>query len=327
MNTSLSNGSAIGMLTNNSSVTDAPAWLKYKDWLTFWFWLMIFLSALGTLLNVTLMLIIFMSKKLRTGCGALIGHLLFINTQLCLFHMPILSISTYYFAPYQQLGATFCNYTIFFYYSALYAVDWSSMLIGVNRFVAILIPHSYGRLGSKFGITTMIVAGWIVAFSCNLFLFNGVGGQFISTKPWGACGIKPFPSARVYPINTIICVTFPLSAEGVLYLTIFISVKIKSLMHRREVNADAITDPVALAAIAKKQAIFQRRYRSAKMLFVSFIWYSFCFLPAPIASSLFPTQYASVPLVQIFTRVLLLCGYTTIPVRNVLVLLQQRGPL
>lgn len=106
---------------------------------------MIILSLFGSFTNILLAITILSSKKLRFGCGSLIAHLLFINASLCLVHMPILSVATYYFAPYRELDGEFCSYTIMFYYSALYAVDWSSLFIAVHQFVAILLPHAYYR--------------------------------------------------------------------------------------------------------------------------------------------------------------------------------------
>ncbi|XP_055340555.1 trace amine-associated receptor 7a-like [Paramacrobiotus metropolitanus] len=267
---------------------------------------MIIISLCGVLCNILVMYIILSQRKLRSGCGILIAHLLFINVTLCLVHMPILSISTYFYAPYVRLGKTFCNYTILFYYSSLYTVDWAACLISVNRYVAIFLPHHYRKCAGRYGVISMIVTGWIIAFSCNLVLFYGVGGAYQSTKPWGACGIT-VSDAVTYPTVTVICVTLPVCLEGVVYLSIFAVVGLRKLINRRRVSVADVNADVA------HQHQFKKRFRVARMLFCSYVWYSICFLPAPIASSLYPVQYASLPLLQLFLRVLLVLGYATIP--------------
>lgn len=153
----------------------------------------------------------------------------------------------------------------------------------------------------------MALTGWVIAYICNLFLFFGFGGSYRSTKPWGSCGIRPLPSSRVYPIVTAVCVTIPFCLEGAIYSVIFISDRVRTFRRHNQVHNQLTVD----TAGAQR---FMRRYKIAKMLFVAYVWYCVCFLPAPIASSLFPKMYSTDPVCQIFTRALLLCGYATTPV-------------
>lgn len=69
------------------------------------------------------------------------------------------------------------------------------------------------------------------------------------------------------------------------------------------------------AQMQQRQKLLSRRYKSVKMLFVSYIWYSVCILPAPIASLSFAAAYQSSPILQLLLRALLLLGYATMPVR------------
>ncbi|XP_055340587.1 allatostatin-A receptor-like [Paramacrobiotus metropolitanus] len=298
----------IGQNNSNLTLYDRSMWIEYHFFVTLWFAVMMGLSAVGAVANITLTITILSSEKLRSGCGVLIAHLLLVSATLCAVHLPLLTVTTYYMAPKQPLGITFCRVTVLFYFSTLYVVNWTAMLISINRFVAIVYPYKYNAHFASYKVGFSLIAlSWTVVLCCNFLVFFNHGGRFEATRPWGACGITVIRNSMIYPMITVICVTFPTALEGVMYVAIFATVGWRALLRRRKIRH------VVERAIERRNSLVQKRYRSVKMLSVSYLWYSVCFMPAPIASSIFPHVYSSSPLLQLFLRVLLLCGYTTIP--------------
>ncbi|XP_055350405.1 rhodopsin-like [Paramacrobiotus metropolitanus] len=300
----------------NTSSFLATGWTLYPSVFTIWFIIMLTFSLFGTILNLSLMLPIIASRKLRCGTGILIAHLLLINATLCLIHMSILSISTYAVAPYTDLSLSFCRHTLFWYYLSLDAVNWTFLLIGINQFVAIFLPHSYTKWSGNVIVTgVMVTLPWLIGLSCKLPIFNEMGCRWQPTTPWGTCGVRVYPGSVVYPLIVTVCVFSPLGALGVVYAVIFGGVALRSVWMRRQKNGMS----------RGAQRMFTRRYRNVKMLFVSYLWYSCCLLPAPIASSLFPKEYTSEMLLPLFMRALLLFGYATIPVVYLVMNAEYRG--
>ena len=285
-----------------------PAWETYKVGLTIWFVFMIICIVFGTISNGLLLLTILTSQKLRSGSGMLIAHSLAINFMLCAIHMPMVAIPTLLGRYYQFFNPSFCRYQVLFYYTCVYSVNYASLSVAVNRFVAIFFPHQYAKWANTKVTVFMALVAWIVPFTCNLVMFYGVGGSFQSVKPWGACGIKP-AGDFVYPVIMAFCVAVPVLTFSVLYITIFGVVWVRSYFHRNRVSR------LETAKTAAELSV-ERRYKSAKLLFLSAFWYAIALIPAPTASSLYPKEYASQPMLQLIMRGLLMLAYSTTPVRE-----------
>lgn len=100
--------------------------------------------------------------------------------------------------------------------------------------------------------------------------------------------------------------------SGFTYLVIFLVIVGRIRLRNIQVSADLT--PANAAELQQKQKILARRYKNVKMLFVSYVWYTMCLLPAPLGATLFTAAYSSLPLLQLLLRALLLLGYATIPV-------------
>ncbi|XP_055338410.1 uncharacterized protein LOC129588268 [Paramacrobiotus metropolitanus] len=295
----------------NTSAAEIPVWITYRSSLTIWFIVMLLFAILGTFLNSLLICAVLSSRKLRRGSGILILNCLFINFVLCGIDMPILIYTTYFGEYYQHAPKYFCKYLVLFYYSFVYTVDWAQLAIGINRFVAIFFPHIYTKWTTPKVIIPMLVIPYVIPFACNLVMFYDIGAHYQAMKPWGACGVKPLPHNNTYTVVVALCVALPVAALGVLYITIFVVVWSRSFTSQRQIES-AEGHPVA---VGNQSALFRRRYRSVKMLFLTAVWYSAALLPAPITSSFFSAEYNSQPLLQLILRGLLLAVYATSPVR------------
>lgn len=293
--------------TGNLTQNQLTNWVIFSTTLSLWFWCMVLLSLAGGISNGGLMFLILNTKKLRSGSGFLIAHLLFVDGTLCLVHELILTISTYYFAPYAPLNDTFCRYTVFAFYTTINAANWTSLLIGVNRYIAIFYPHKYYLWSRKSVIISMMLTAWTVGIGCNLLGVFEIAAYFTPTRPWGTCGVI-FIRKDLYQGFSTVGFTGPLLIVGGIYLYTMITVRCSSL------NGQVMDQKVAAECNLRANMVFRRRYRSAVMLFVSHIWYFVCLMPAPLASTLYPAEYTSNALLSLVLRVLMLFGYATIPV-------------
>ncbi|XP_055356179.1 uncharacterized protein LOC129601408 [Paramacrobiotus metropolitanus] len=293
----------------NATVNNSlPAWRTYSNELTAWFTIMLIFCILGGFFNTCLFLIIITSQKLRSGSGYLIAHLLLTNAVLCSVHMLILSVSTYFYAPVNPLSDTFCQHTLLWYYASLDSVNYTSLLIGINRLIAIIFPHHYPHLTTKPVTFSMVLFPWMIGFTLALLVYFRQGAVFQSTPPWGTCGVAPAPETVTYTVITHLAATVPITALGGVYLLIFLHVGVEIVRRQRQVVAAEAVKEV------RKRVVFRRRWRSVRMLFVSYVWYTCCLMPAPIAAGVFAGAYTSQPVLALFLRALLLFGYATIPV-------------
>ena len=290
---------------NDTGVLE-PAWVTYELGLTIWFTFMLVCILLGTISNGLLLFAILSCRKLLHGSGILIAHSLALNLMLCAVHMPMVAVSTFLGKYYQYSSPSFCQYQVLFYYTCVYSVNYASLGVAVNRFVAVFFPHKYNKWAEPKVTLFMALVSWMVPFACNLTIFYGNGGSFESVKPWGACGIAPTQSL-VYPVTMVLCVPVPMITLSTLYMLIFAVYWWRSFVFRLSGGKAADTN----ASIS-----MDRRLKRVKLLFLSALWYAIALIPAPTAGSLYPVEYVSFPLLQLLFRGLLMLAYSTTPVRS-----------
>lgn len=200
-------------ISSNDTLAKTPVWLIYLSELTIWYKVMIFLTIVGTVSNFLLIVTIFSSRKLRSGCGALIANLHLLLLFQCTINMPIVFIAMYQVSLDNPPSKTFCRWTFFVYYVIVQVIDWADMMVGINRFVAICFPFSYPKWTSRRVLISMVVISWIPGLViCLCFLF-GVGGMFRPLPPWGGCGIALF-SPLIAHWNFTIGMAFPVASLG-----------------------------------------------------------------------------------------------------------------
>lgn len=300
------------MMNNTSSTASLPLWVSYATELRVWFTTMIFLSVFGTLFNLLLVVVVLSSRKLRTGSGVLIAYVHIVLTLQCSVNMPLL------FAPVYQALLTnrtatdaYCRDTFPFQWAMSQVVSWSDMMIAINRMVAICFPYSYPKWTEKKALIIMMIIPWCSGVTTIGCLRLGIGGVFRSVPPWGACGAIMYPVMA--QLNAIFSTAIPVGGSGVIYIVIFVVMAGRWLSLSRKSGNRLAPLQVSPAARQERKTV-ARRNKSAKILFVVYIWYGTCLSPTPIAASLYPVVYNSLPILQLLFRALLLLGYATMPV-------------
>lgn len=178
-----------------------------------WYGLMIFLSLTGSLLNLFLGITILFSRNLRSGCGALIANLHFIIFLQCSFGIPSVFIPTYEASVTGPVSNLFCRMSFFPFFVLLPVADWSDMMIGINRFVAICFPFSYSKWTTKPVLISMMTISWIPGIALGFCCVFNFGASFRMILPWGSCGVVP--STRIMShIISILGVSFPVVVLG-----------------------------------------------------------------------------------------------------------------
>ncbi|XP_055347997.1 olfactory receptor 11A1-like [Paramacrobiotus metropolitanus] len=299
----------------NVSNSTPPVYHRFRLEVTVWYSIMTFLSTTGCTLSILLLLLIALSKKLRTRSSALFLNLLLQVALQCGVGMPLL-VQSYQGVPFSLAGdKELCRRTFIFYFIIVHCVDWTDLMIAVNRFIAVCLPHKYPQWTRGFRLYSMVVAPWLIGLGIALLPQFGIGGEFRRFTSWESCGVFYY-NATWSLVFVMLGIGLPVSSTFLLYLTIFAVVLYR---HFRV--------PVAPVGMGEATRRTQKRYRSVRMFFGVFVCYAGCLLPPPIANGFFQKEYSSQPMLQLIFRAVMLLGNALIPVIYLIVSKDYRAQL
>ena len=225
----------------------------------------------------------------------------------------MLALQTY-LAQYTPPSSVLCKISTLSYYLLKQSLHWSEFLVAANRFVAVIFPHKYKQVTSTRVVISSIIGCWLLSWICELIPLLEMGAVMDSKNAWKMClqhgKGNPLGFILLLAINTYI----PISAEGALYLTIFVIFYCKALTHRRKAAVDPENVPdvqVTPAEVGKTEY----RLRVAKMLFCGYILTATCSVMTPIIAAVYPGYLVS-PVLFLVLRAVLLGGYSLHPVCN-----------
>ena len=289
----------------SSSLSFPPVWIAYRFEVQVWFAIVLFISIAGVIFNSSLIVIILSSKKLLRGSRILLLNLLICSTVQCVFGVPMVN-ATIYDSSFTTIS--FCSGVDFIYLSTYFAVDWADLMISINRLVAIVFPHLYYRMIETTTVIACVSVSWIIPFVLSLLTLLKIIGQYGISQPWNNCAVT---TSRTLDVMSTVGFYIPTAATTVCYAAIFITMAQQMSRNRRVTEAN--NTPVILA---RRKVIWARRYRTAKMFFVTFCFYTVCLLAVPIVLTAAKSWYFSLPLLQLFFRILTPLGYFSIPVSH-----------
>ncbi|OQV17310.1 hypothetical protein BV898_08560 [Hypsibius exemplaris] len=287
----------------NSSLTlpDPPSELVKVSWFT----LSMLVSFFGSILLILLLFHIVRTKL--TGSTVLIAHLLALQLLLCSVYFPILFIDSFAGLNGASLNLN-CPVLLLMYIGAVQAQHWASLVLAINRYVAIALPHHYRKLVSKPVLTMMILAPWIIGTGGTIPLYFGSGGKFGVKPVYGYCAITV--AGRVYGFRALwqtIGTYIPTVLMGIIYVTLFLRLAIDG-----RVCFGRTREKEDLTGLEKR---LEKRVTMAKMLVAAHVCYCVCFLPGPIVVLAFPQLYGQhLMLAHWLNGFLTLCGYAASPV-------------
>lgn len=296
--------------------TDAhPA--MYECLLTSWLSVMLVITVCGTVSNTVLLIIIGRSKRLRSGTGFLIFHLLATGLLMCGIHYPIHIVLVYGSNYWFTLPANICSYVYYLLIVTKYANNWFEAWLGVNRFVAAVCPLFYSNLTTpKFAVFIVAFSWLFSALTVLPYCMNYLGVFTVSLL--GQCVM------RSTSVTGIALQSFNSYAPYAVVCFATVAIVGKTLLRKWHARvpqaAPVIPAPVGLRwrKPILQRLLFHRRTNPARMLFLSFVFCVLCNLPTSVMTSIsFSAAFSSyVPLLRIYLHVCLLSQYAFTPVSS-----------
>ncbi|OWA50173.1 hypothetical protein BV898_14698 [Hypsibius exemplaris] len=273
-----------------------------------WFGFSIACCIFGTTFLLILLSASTKRQQLRNGSHILLNHLMLMQLAICSVIFPIALIVSYLMllqrSPYLNCPAFMLVYTTLFF-----SENWANVLIAVNRFVVIIIPHYYAKWATKPVLYGMIVVPWICGLGFSIPVYRGIGASFTAAPDpvLGFC----YPRSNGGPF-IVVWFTFlnyvPITLTGFLYIAIFLKLAVTKQSIRGRINPQFIVGDVRAAVPRAKNIAI------ARMLVVSFFFNFITLVPGPIITAFFPL-FAMKGLVQMWVaKTLVLCGYVVSPV-------------
>lgn len=278
------------------------AWLKYHNWFTVWFAVMVTICIIGASANLLLLLVIRLTKRVFSGSEILIFCLILFELLSCAVTTPLYTMSVY-FAESAPLSQTFCNYATLINNGSLRIRYVLEAFLAFNRFSALLFPLHYPKIAKLSVIYGMIVvASSVIVF--DFLLFYPVLGRIVVALPFASCGFSVYSHfGPLYIITSYIALAF----TGVCYLAALLSILVKKMMTQKQ-----IVPQVQGRSVVNTQ----KRVKITAILLSAFLWRTTCYLPAWLLVSAFPMLLYKDPTLVFVLRILYLIASATSPVRK-----------
>ncbi|OQV17313.1 hypothetical protein BV898_08562 [Hypsibius exemplaris] len=270
-----------------------------------WFTLSILTSFFGSFLLILLLVHIFRTKL--TGSTILIAHLLILQLILCSVYFPIFFIDSFAGLNGASLNLN-CPVLLLLLIGAVQAQHWASLMLAINRYVAVALPHHYRKVVSKPAVTVMLLSPCIIGLGGTMPFYFGSGGKFGAQPVYGYCAFTI--AGHVYGFRALwqtIGTYIPTLLMGIIYVTLFVRLAVDG-----RVCFGSKRNKEGLTSVEKR---LEKRVTLAKMLVAAYVWYCFCFLPGPIVVLAYPRLYGqNLMLAHWLNGFLTLCGYAASPV-------------
>lgn len=281
--------------------------VSIDGWLTF----SITVSIGGSLLLVLLLVTSFYHEKLHTGSRILIIHLMVMHLLICAIYYPLLNISSYMVLR-GQIISIHCQPILLLHNGTMHAQNWASLVLAINRYTAITLPHCYKKLVTTKALIVMIVLPWLIGIGDTMPVYFGVGGDFILAPPYG-CVFQT--NDGIYgTVWATIGGYVPIALMGIIYVTLFLQLAIARYHANRSVTNPITAQLSSSIPVSKSRTTRTRQMSMVKMLVASFVWYCLCFIPGPLIVTEFPFLYAEHFMLRLWVLSIMLCGFAASPV-------------
>ncbi|XP_055333555.1 short-wave-sensitive opsin 1-like [Paramacrobiotus metropolitanus] len=270
---------------------------------TLWATATFVVSFIGSFFSCLVFLSIVCQPKLRTGSGALIGHVLILRFLTCAIHFPLFCVQACLAHAGVYLTVD-CDAFAVAFIGFLHVEHWTDCFLSINRLIAILYPHRYAVWRSKNVVGSMIVVAWILGLCSTVPFFYGFGLEFRIAN-LGSC--EPHVTDTGQALILLILGAFlPVGIRGILHTVICVRTTTCARSQWEPVQADHNNH--SMTRTAKRSVVV------ARMLFASFIWYALCLLPIPVVLTGFQHVFDENIIVRFWLHFLILCGNAADPI-------------
>ena len=183
-----------GSVTNNGS--HGLANLGDKFLATRWSAAVYVLCFFGSLLNLSVLYVLFRQKYHRSGSGSLIVNLVLIYFTLCLAVYPVNGVLVLLKAFAGPIHPMSCNIINALWLGLLYTGNFFEAGLAINRVVALLLPNHYKHCSSKQFIIPLSVCFWVGGMGLGVLLSFGILGTYY-LNAWGICLSRYCPCATL----------------------------------------------------------------------------------------------------------------------------------
>ncbi|OQV11453.1 hypothetical protein BV898_14249 [Hypsibius exemplaris] len=265
------------------------------------------LCCIGSLVNILLLAILIVNKRLRGRSGIIILHAVVIYLTICLIYIPLQLAQVRSFYSPSPFFIPNCWSFHYVYTLTTFLAYWTDAALAVNRFIALCFPFAYPFWSTKKVIVMTLLFCWLVCLGMTLPYLFGYEGQFQQSLRTGLCIYRSYRVGPGTPVYTMwsVAVYVPNAITGV--VTVVISVKLGIAFRERRRNAvnvplprhqinggpgpssqstqnrgpsslstqaGRLSGPTARTRGTRSTAatLSQRRLRNVKMLLVSFVW-------------------------------------------------------
>ncbi|XP_055340580.1 adenosine receptor A3-like [Paramacrobiotus metropolitanus] len=276
------NSSRPGLVLPKVSYSMAVTWVSLTMTMTF----------AGTVTIILLLTATIRYRSLRAGAGRLIAHLLCIDFFICGITTPGYMLIIFL----DLVGIPYtinCTAWVTIRMLSINVQYWASMVLAVNRLVAIALPHHYKVWTRRSVMLAMMGMCWVIAIAINLPPLFGHAYSLGKYPPLMSCTMKPLDD-MLFPIISSIGSHIPIATLSVVYIFIALyTIRLKNAVN------------------SGKQMV--RRIKVARMLFVSFAFYFICFLPMTVLPPFFPKIIFTMPVVMLWLIALQILGFSSSP--------------
>lgn len=300
---------------NVTNVTTAryPMWKTHRGLLELWIACMLLIGTFGAALNALLFSAIVSSRKLRSGTGTLIAHSILLEATLCGLVLPLFTAS-FWTSLYYPPSKMMCQAVMGLLYTFVWAFNWSTVPVAVNRIIAICFPQNYSTGVAKRPLLVAILFTWTVSISCSTVVLSDTVAGVEVGRQWGGCkDVVRRPA--IYGGFFALGATAPIALEGLMYGCLFsVTIVKRKFRIRRSVDDRQLSEADA-ASLRKSKIIRGRRLKVTQTVFAAYVWSAMCFMFGPIVVSAARSNPRLMALVPLVAPALILMGFATSPVR------------
>ena len=230
--------------------------------------------------NTVIGIIVYKTKTMRKPINFLIVNMAMSDLLFSIFIIP-LDIQKLYIDSWLiggHLGQALCKLTYFISDVSTAVSIQSLVLIAVDRFEAVVFPLRSTIINSKL-CPFFILATWVVAMAVGcpelvaVKLVEYLGG-LVCTRRWNEAFGESSSFENYYFSGAVAFIFIPLVLIAILYITIYIKLKLQKIPGVQSVNA--------------AHQHLQRERKVLKMAIAIVLGFAVCLLPFGIASSLAP---------------------------------------
>ncbi|OWA50703.1 hypothetical protein BV898_15212 [Hypsibius exemplaris] len=296
----------------NLTVLSEEVWCEFGSQLVAWMVCNIVIWLVGVLLNFTLLCTLvreLIGQTRHSGSRILILHQISLDfLQVCA--APAMGVFTAYYMPgtsLRPMNPTECAFARVPFLWLECVSHWNTFATAVNRFVAVCFPMRYKRISSPKFVALFMVIPWLIGGLLSVPYLDHFSGNFIAAPKWFRCS---FTDPTRFSVSAFLYFGFimPMLMVTVLYTVTCLKMTLGQPQTR---YGDVRVPENPNQSVARR---LRKRFKIAKLLFVSAVCYDVLYLMNPVLTWLAPKLLDASPLNRMWLRQAYNLGFFVTPI-------------